>query len=111
MKKYAIGILAVAFAFAGAAFTAKKATPTFQKPVTGQWYFLYTLNNASGELNEANYSYINPQPVSADDVEGCGGEQIPCVIFATGTQFGNPDHSEVSTQTNLDAVTKTMKNE
>jgi hypothetical protein len=109
MKKYLIGILAVVFAFAGAAFTAKKTVTTSKKPTTGQWYFLYTLNSASGEFNEANYTYINPQPASAEDVAGCDGNNIPCVILATGTQFGNPDHSEVSTPASLSAVTETMK--
>lgn len=110
MKKYLIGILAVVFAFAGAAFTAKKPTHAVQSP-TSQWYYLFNSSSASDRFTASNYIYINPQPASADDIAGCGGEEIPCVILATGTQFGNPDLSEVSTQPRLDAVTKTMKNE
>lgn len=106
MKKYAIGILAVAFAFAGAAFTAKKATPAFQKPTTTQFYYSYNLNTVAGENTASNYSLMDPQP-DPEDIQGCGGSTIPCVILAEGGSHPNDD--EVSSA-NLDNNTVAKKN-
>lgn len=97
MKKYIIGILAVVFAFAGAAFTAKKTTYTFQKP-TSKFYYSYNLTTSAGENTPSNYTYMLNQPQDPDDIVGCNGGSVPCVILATGTtgSSGQPDASEVS---------------
>lgn len=107
MKKYAIGILAVVFAFAGAAFTAKKTTRTFPKTSESQFYYSYNLNTVAGENTASNYTYIVPQPTSPNDVPDCGGTDIPCVIHALGTTSA-PDASQVN-PSNLMGVTLTQK--
>lgn len=102
-------MVAVVFAFAGAAFTAKKTTHTVPN-LTSEWYYLFNSNSSSDRFDATKYIYIDPQPSAPEDVAGCDGFTLPCVIQATGTQNGNPDPSEVSDQTHLNAVTKTMKN-
>ena len=111
MKKYAIGILAVVFALAGTAFTAKKTSHTFQKPTTNQFYYSYSLSTVAGENTASNYSYMLTQPTDPNNISGCNGDQIPCVILATGTTGtgGKPDASEV-TSSNLPNVTVAQKN-
>jgi len=106
MKKYAIGILAVVFAFVGAAFTAKKTTHTFQKPTTEQFYYSYDLSTVAGENTASNYTLLDPQP-DPEEIQGCGGNAIPCVILAEGGTHPNTD--EVSSA-NLDNNTITRKN-
>ena len=109
MKKYIIGLLAIILGVAGSAFTSKKEAAHVKKAPPSEWYFLFNSNSASDKFDRTKYIYINPQPASAEDVTGCDGQTLPCVILATGTQNGNPDASEVSDQTHLDAVTQTMK--
>jgi hypothetical protein len=110
MKKYAIGIIAFILAIAGSAFTAHKSHPAVKAPLSGPWYYEYSLSTATGENTASNYTFIDPQPLNPRDVEGCSGSGIPCVIQATGTTgvSGMPDASEVST-TNLPGNTKVQK--
>lgn len=109
MKKYVIGMLAVILAIAGTAFTAHKSKHPVQKSPNSLFYYKYNLTTASGENTPSNYTFISPQPANDGVVEDCGGQQIPCVIHATGSMTA-PDASQVSSS-NLSSVTLTQKDE
>lgn len=109
MKKYFIAIIAIALAFASTAFNVRKPHHEYVKrTAAGPFYYKYNLNTASGENTASNYSFISPQPSDPNDVPGCGGSTLPCVIYATGNMT-NPDASQV-TAANLPNVTETQKN-
>lgn len=107
MKKYIIGMAAIILAVAGSAFTAKKGSRILQKSPNTLYYYKYNLTTSSGETTPANYSFISPQPADDDQVEDCGGSQLPCVIHATGSMSA-PDASQITTS-NLPNVTLTQK--
>jgi hypothetical protein len=110
MTKYLIGMVAVILAIAGSAFTAHKDSRASKAPLSGPWYYEYNLSTATGENTASNYTFIDPQPLNPEDVEGCSGSGIPCVIQATGTSgvSGMPDASQVNA-TNLPGNTKVQK--
>lgn len=100
-------MVAIIFAFAGAAFTVNKSTQAFQKSMEDRFYYSYDLDTDIGKNNPANYTYMSPQPSNPGQIEGCNGFDIPCVIRATGTTT-EPNASEVSSS-NLDGVTIATK--
>ncbi|HVZ96686.1 MAG TPA: hypothetical protein VG847_07410 [Chitinophagaceae bacterium] len=110
MKTYLIAIIAVIGGAVASAFTMHKPHIPVKRTISGPWYYEYNLNTVSGEHTPSNYTFIDPQPDDPNDVEGCEGTGIPCVILATGTSgvSGVPDASEVDAM-HLSANTKVSK--
>jgi len=97
MKKYITGITAFVIAIAGSAFTAKKAHHVIPGKAAGPFYYEYKLSVTTGDHIPSNYTYLDPQPSDPDEVDGCGGAGVPCVVLATGTSgmSGVPDTTPI----------------
>ena len=110
MKKYIIGMVAVILAIAGSAFTAKKAHNVVPGKLSGPFYYKYNLPTTTGDNTPANYTYLDPQPSNPNNVDGCGGSGVPCVVLATGTSGmgGVPDATPIDAS-HLAGNTKAQK--
>ena len=90
MKKYLLGIAAIALAIGFSAFKEPKKAPE-QKKFVDHYFFEVTIDMTSGLVSESNTSFLQRNTSGSVPDLGCNANTNICVIEITDPQLVEPD--------------------